>query len=106
MRRKLLLTVALAVLGTAITAGVVDAQSDQTTTTSGHPPGGQNQPPVSSYPACSDLKDNDGDGLTDLSDPGCSARRTPTSRTRRHLPPHPHRPRSRRAAATAVADGR
>jgi hypothetical protein len=72
MRRKLLLAVALAVLGTAITAGVVNAQSGQTTTTGGPPPGGQDQPPVSSYPACSDLKDNDGDGLTDLSDPGCS----------------------------------
>ena len=97
MRRKLLLTVALAVLGTAITAGVVNAQSDQTTTTtSGPPPGGQNQPPVSSYPACSDLKDNDGDGLTDLSDPGCSGvdghRRVGHGATSPTTP----RPRSRR----------
>jgi transglycosylase-like protein with SLT domain len=89
MRRKLLLTLALAVLGTAITAGVVNAQPGQTSTTGGDPPGGQNQPPVSSYPACSDLKDNDGDGLTDSSDPGCSGSMDPDESDTAPPPPPP-----------------
>src|SRR3954454_24460300 len=84
MRRKLLLALALAVLGTTVTAAVVNAQSGtqtesrQTTQQSSSgvdlnlPGGGQDLPPVSSQPACSNLKDDDGDGLTDLADPGCS----------------------------------
>ena len=125
MRRKLLLTVALAVLGTAITAGVVNAQ--QASSGSGHTVcrGGQDLPPVSSHPACSDLKDNDGDGLTDLSDPGCSGTLdtdesdtappppppAPTPRPRRrrhrrrwrHRRRHRRRQRRRRRAATPAA---
>jgi hypothetical protein len=36
------------------------------------PSNNQSQPPVSSLPACSNGADDDGDGLTDLADPGCS----------------------------------
>jgi hypothetical protein len=72
MRRKLLLTVALAVLGTAVTAGVVNAQTETTTTTTTQPDPGSNPPPATSQPACSNNADDDGDGLVDLADPGCS----------------------------------
>ena len=71
MRRKLLLTVALAVLGTAVTAGVVNGQVIQ------EPPGGgggvqDEGPPPEPPAACSNQKDDDGDGQVDLADPGCS----------------------------------
>jgi murein DD-endopeptidase MepM/ murein hydrolase activator NlpD len=71
MRRKLLLTVALAVLGTAITAAVVNGQVVQ------EPPnndggGLPNEDPPPSQAACSNGKDDDGDGQVDLADPGCS----------------------------------
>ena len=85
MRRKLLLALALAVLGTAVTAAVVNADSGTTTTTATtttttttstdpgtNPTGGQNPPPATSRPACSNGKDDDGDGLIDSADPGCS----------------------------------
>src|SRR2546423_11352596 len=73
MRRKLLLTVALAVLGTAITAAVVNAQQTGPSPSGVTLPGNhQGQPPVSSLPACSNGSDDDGDGLVDMADPGCS----------------------------------
>ena len=69
MRRKLLLTVALAVLGTAVTAAVVNGQVQE-------PPGGgggvQDEEPPPNLAACSNQKDDDGDGQIDLADPGCS----------------------------------
>jgi transglycosylase-like protein with SLT domain/peptidase M23-like protein len=69
MRRKLLLTIALAVLGTAVTAAVVNGQVQE-------PPGGGGlqgeDPPPASQPACSNGKDDDGDGLIDSADPGCN----------------------------------
>jgi hypothetical protein len=69
MRRKLLLTVALAVLGTAVTAGVVNGQAVQEPSDGG---GLQSEPPPPDQPACSNTKDDDGDGLIDGADPGCS----------------------------------
>ena len=105
MRRKLLLAVALAVLGTAITAGVVNAQSDQTTTTT------SGTSPRRAEPASRQFLPR----LLGLEGqrrrwPHRSLRSrllrvdsTPTSRTRRHLPHHHPRPRSPAAAATAVA---
>src|SRR3954452_20245994 len=77
MRRKLLLTVALAVLGTAVMAAVVNAQQAGVPVQRGSsgatlPGSDQNLPPVSSLPACSNQQDDDGDGLADLADPGCS----------------------------------
>jgi Transglycosylase SLT domain len=66
MTRKLLLTIALgaalAIVGagtaTSLTVGVGDLQVDV--------------PTQGVLPACSDLADDDGDGLVDLADPGCS----------------------------------
>jgi Transglycosylase SLT domain len=66
MTKKLLVTIALgaalaiAAAGTAtsITVGTGDLQVDTGTT--------------GVLPACADLSDNDGDGLVDLADPGCS----------------------------------
>jgi murein DD-endopeptidase MepM/ murein hydrolase activator NlpD len=67
MRSKLLLTVALAVLGAVIAAAVVNAQVED-------PPssGGGTGDPPSEQAACSNSVDDDGDGLVDLADAGCS----------------------------------
>jgi hypothetical protein len=75
MRRQLLLVTALAVLGAVIAAGAASASSLLGTGTSGTQvtvPDGQSLPPVGDLPQCANLKDDDGDGLTDLADPGCS----------------------------------
>ncbi|MGH2926564.1 MAG: hypothetical protein ACRDK1_11415, partial [Solirubrobacterales bacterium] len=58
MGRKLSLTVALAVFAAAVVAGVGRAQSP-------------NSAPASA--ACSNGIDDDGDGLVDTADPGCSS---------------------------------
>ena len=66
MTRKLLVTIALgaalaivaAGTATSLTVGVGDLQVDV--------------PTQGVLPACSDLADDDGDGLVDLADPGCS----------------------------------
>ncbi len=70
MRRKLLLTVALAVLGTVIAAAVVNAQVEQAP--GGASPGGSTTTTPAPAAACSNGADDDGDGLADLADPGCS----------------------------------
>ena len=70
MRRKLLLTIALAVLGTVIAAAVVNAQVEQAPGGASGP--GGPTPPVEPAAACSNGADDDGDGLADLGDPGCS----------------------------------
>ena len=62
MRRKFLLTVALAVLGTAVTAAVVNGQAIQEPGDGG---GLQSEPPPPDQPACSNTKDDDGDGQID-----------------------------------------
>jgi hypothetical protein len=69
MRKKLLLTVALgaalAILAAGSASSVSVGTGDLTVTVPGT--GGGNV-----LPACADLSDNDGDGLVDLADPGCS----------------------------------
>jgi transglycosylase-like protein with SLT domain len=75
MRRKLLLTIALAVLGTAVAAAVVNAQVEQQppSSTPGTGLAGSGDPPtVEQLPVCSNVADDDGDGRIDLADPGCS----------------------------------
>jgi Transglycosylase SLT domain len=72
MGRKLLLTLALGVLGAVVTAGSGIASASSTTGVSGTLPGGQTLPSVNALPACSNGNDDDGDGLVDLQDPGCS----------------------------------
>ena len=67
MTTKLLVTIALgaalaiiaAGTATSITLGAGDVQATV--------------PTQSVLPECSDLSDNDGDGLVDMSDPGCSS---------------------------------
>jgi murein DD-endopeptidase MepM/ murein hydrolase activator NlpD len=82
------LTVALAVLGTAITAGMVNGQAVQ------EPPGGgggivDEGPPPAPPPACSNQKDDDGDAQVDLADPGCSG---PYDTDEYNAPPPPPPP--------------
>src|SRR5215212_4169918 len=76
MGRKLLLILALGVLGAVIAAGAGVASGGLLDTSqtgvSVNLPGGQNLPPVDSLPACSNTQDDDGDGLVDMTDPGCS----------------------------------
>ena len=75
MGRKLFLISVLAVIAAAVAATIASASSVITTGQSGvsvNLPGGSQLPPVGTLPQCSDLKDNDGDGLTDLADPDCS----------------------------------
>jgi hypothetical protein len=77
MKRQLLIVVALAVLGIAtlaasaaaggikIGAGGADVNVNL--------PGGTDLEPLGNLPACSNLKDDDGDGKVDLLDAGCSS---------------------------------
>ncbi|MFL5892622.1 MAG: lytic murein transglycosylase [Solirubrobacterales bacterium] len=77
MGRKLLLILALGVLGAIVAAGAGVASGglldSSKTGVSVNLPGGQNLPPVNALPTCSNGKDDDGDGLVDLADPGCSS---------------------------------
>ncbi|CAN5587639.1 hypothetical protein BH10ACT11_BH10ACT11_06190 [soil metagenome] len=77
MKRQLLLVVALAVLGIATLAASAIAGSVQIgaggANVSINLPGGSDLAPLGNLPACSNLKDDDGDGKTDLLDPGCSS---------------------------------
>src|SRR5215216_2832219 len=78
MTRKLLVTIALgaalaiAAAGSAtsieIGAGDIQLDTGQTGITGQTDVTGQ----TGALPQCADLSDNDGDGLVDLSDPGCS----------------------------------
>jgi Transglycosylase SLT domain len=85
MRRKLLLTIALAILAAAVAASAVNAQTDLLDQGTGdvniNLPGGQDVPDVGGQapdvggqvlPACSNGSDDDGDGAVDLGDPGCT----------------------------------
>ena len=71
MGRKLLLAVALAVLGAVVGAGVGSTSSAQVVGSTSSS-AGQAAPSAGSQPACSNLQDDDGDGLVDQADPGCS----------------------------------
>ena len=95
MKGKLLTTIALAILGLAVGAGAASSQTEDggliASGSSGAAvdlPGGDNLPPVESLPACSNLKDDDGDGEIDLADPGCSG---PLDGDEYNAP-HPRRP--------------
>src|SRR5262245_60757400 len=67
MTKKLLVTialgVALAIIGAGTAASITVGAGDVTTTV-------PSQDPI---PQCSDLMDNDGDGLVDMNDPGCGS---------------------------------
>src|SRR4051812_21949412 len=72
MRKKLLVIIALGGALAIIAAGSASSlqvgAGDLTVTVPGTGTTGGNV-----LPACSDLSDNDGDGLVDLGDPGCSS---------------------------------
>jgi hypothetical protein len=76
MRRQLLVTIALAVLGAALTAGTVNAGGGLLDVSSSgvgvNLPGGQDLSDLEVLPQCANLKDDDGDGRTDLADAGCN----------------------------------
>src|SRR4029079_9393529 len=67
MRRKLFVTIALGAALAVIAAGTATSVTVD--------PGNVkvDVPNTGPLPACSDLADNDGDGLVDMSDPGCSS---------------------------------
>ena len=76
MTNRLLITVALAILGAVMAAGAVSAQT--TVGTGGSdvsidlPNGGKLPDATAKLPACTNTTDDDGDGLVDLADPDCS----------------------------------
>jgi hypothetical protein len=67
MRKKLLVIIALGSALAIVAAGTASSVSVGDTTTAVPGTGGDVPP------QCSDLTDNDGDGLVDLQDPGCSS---------------------------------
>jgi hypothetical protein len=76
MRRNLLITVAFALLAALVVSqtagasgGLLDVSSDGVKV---NLPGGEELDPVGSLPQCSNLRDDDGDGRTDLGDADCS----------------------------------
>ncbi|MEZ5156569.1 MAG: lytic murein transglycosylase [Solirubrobacterales bacterium] len=69
MRNRLVITLVLGALLAVLAAGAVGAQS---TGVSVDLPGGGTLDPGQALPACSNLRDDDGDGAVDLADPGCS----------------------------------
>ena len=71
MRNRLVISLALGVLVAVFAAGVVGAQSTAKGV-SVDLPGGSTVSTDQVLPACSNLRDDDGDGLVDLGDAGCS----------------------------------
>src|SRR5215211_1427985 len=76
MRRNLLITVAFALLAALVVSqtagasgGLLDVSSDGVNV---NRPGGEELDPVGSLPQFSNLRDDDGDGRTDLGDADCS----------------------------------
>ena len=65
MTRKLLVTIALGAALAIIAAGTATSLTVGNATV--------NTPTTQALPACSNLSDDDGDGLVDMSDPGCSS---------------------------------
>jgi Transglycosylase SLT domain len=75
MRRRFLLIVGLAVLGTSIVAGTAGAGSVIGVGEGGVQidlPNGTDLDQLQALPQCSNLADDDGDGLTDLADADCT----------------------------------
>jgi hypothetical protein len=76
MRRRLLLTVGLAVLGASVAAGTATGDGSLLGVGDGgvqiNLPNGANLGNLQVLPQCSNLADDDGDGLKDLADPDCT----------------------------------
>ncbi len=77
MKRKFLLTIGLALAGGCIAVGSATGQGGAVGIGEGgveiNLPDGEDLEPIGALPQCSNLVDDDGDGLTDLQDPDCSA---------------------------------
>ena len=92
MRRKLLLTIGLAVLGACLVAGTVGAQTQDSVVGVGESgvqidiPNGQNLDDLQAAPECSNTVDDDKDELTDLDDPDCSGELDTTESGTRGIP--------------------
>jgi len=103
--RNLFILAALAVIGAAIVAAAASASSVISTGSNGvtvNLPNGQSLPPIGSLPACSNGRDDDGDGLVDLADPDCSGPLDPTESARRNMRP---KLRTRFYQAATVGEG-
>ncbi len=77
MTRKLLLVIGLAILGGCLVAGTAGAGSGSIVGTGENGvtvnlPDGQDLDQVQVLPQCSNLADDDGDGVKDLADPDCT----------------------------------
>jgi Transglycosylase SLT domain/Peptidase family M23 len=69
MRNRLVITLVLGALLAVLAAGAVGAQQSSVSVDL---PGGTTVDSGEALPACSNLDDDDGDGLVDMNDPGCS----------------------------------
>jgi hypothetical protein len=97
MRRNFLLTLGLAILGMVVVASTSVAGGDSIVGTgqSGvqiNLPDGGNLPDVNVLPQCSNLVDDDGDGVTDLADPDCSGPLDSTESGTSGVPTTPEQP--------------
>src|SRR6187431_2748540 len=76
MKRKLLLVIGLAILGASLVAGSAGAGNSVVGVGEGGVqidiPDGGNLDEVQVLPQCSNTSDDDGDGVTDMSDPDCT----------------------------------
>src|SRR3954447_13899648 len=77
MTRKLLLVIGLAILGAALAAGTAGAGNGSVVGVGEggvqiDVPDGTDLPDVQVAPQCSNGADDDGDGVTDMSDPDCT----------------------------------
>ncbi len=76
MRRKLLLTIGLALFGACVAAGSAVGQGTTTTTGSGEGTAQSENPAdleaAAAAPECSNLIDDDADGVVDIDDPDCT----------------------------------
>ena len=112
MRKRLLLILSLSVLA-MVSAGAVTASADLLGQGQGDVnvdlPGGADLPDVTgALPVCTNTQDDDGDGLADLADPGCSGP-TDSSEEDPAAPPttpEPERPRPPRPAPPRPAPAR
>jgi hypothetical protein len=87
MQNRLVIIVALALLGASLTAGAVSADSSSSVLGVGEagvsidlPDGGELPAVGGSLPDCSNGEDDDDDGLLDLEDPGCEGPLDPSEK--------------------------
>ena len=89
MRNRLVIALALGVLTAVLAAGAVGAQVNGPGGITVDVPGAADEVTQEVLPACSNTADDDGDGLADLGDPGCSG---PTDGDETDVAPAPTTP--------------